>query len=407
MSQDIAQSLNSGPSKVTSISNEVHTTVLDSNFQIVETCHPEDRSYEMRHWRASKIRWQEDGSLIIQSRNSTIAPNLGYIDMKSSGYTQIISGHNILISAQGHKKTGGGEAGSSDEKSIEIAAVGDITINSNGKGGVYITSAKNLEFRCPGDMIFTAGGQISMNTGSKDPIAGGLTKGVGSGKFTVSTGSYELSTVNYNQTVTGSKNIENYGEINQQQKIAVTEPTLPSQHITTTETVGSLVHKVGYDYVLEVDGKMLLKVNNNPAKKVLGALGGPGAAMGYPVQLETVKQQIVGDKSVYIEPSPISKNPGEGHNTTQITLGSNTTKVLAAGKTKTAFSVESTTKGSIAMSTIIEGDIAFQAGAVPSNNISIKNLGGSVKVNAVGAMGMIEMTATKEITGKAIFIHLN
>lgn len=407
MSQDIAQSLNSGTNQVTKFANEVCTKVLDSGFMICETKNPQDRSYEMRHWRASKIRWQEDGSLIIQARNSTLAPNLGYIDMKSSGYTHIVSEHNILISAQGHKKTGGGSAGSGDNKSIEIVGTGDVVINSNGKGGVYITSAKNLEFRCPGDMIFTAGGQISMNTGSKDPIAGGLSKGVGSGKFTISTGSYELSTVNYNQTVTGSKNIENYGEINQQQKIAVTEPTLPSQHITTTETVGSLVHKVGYDYVLEVDGKMLLKVNNNPAKKVLGALGGPGAAMGYPVQLEAVKQQIIGDKATYILPSPISKNPGEGHNTTQITLGSNTTKILAAGKSKTAFSVESTLKGDIAIGALVEGSIAMLTGAVPKNDISIQNLGGSVRLAALGAKGMIDMIATKEISGTAIIIRLN
>jgi hypothetical protein len=407
MTQDIAQSLNSGLNKVTKRSNEVYTKVTDSNFMITETCNPQDRSYEMRHWRASKVRWQEDGSLIIQARNSTSAPNVGYIDMKSSGYTQIISDYNILISAKGHKKTGGGSAGSEDEKSIEIAGAGDVVIKSNGKGGVYITSAKNLEFRCPGDMIFTAGGQISMNTGSKDLIAGGLTKGVGSGKFTVSTGVYELSTATYKETVTGSKDIENTGEINQQQKIAVTEPTLPSQHITTTETVGSLVHKVGYDYVLEVDGKMLLKVNNNPAKKVLGVLGGPGAAMGYPVQKETLKEEITGDRSVYILPSPLAKNPGEGHNTTEITLGSDVTKVTKAGKSKTAFSVESSTEGDIIMKTMLKGDIAIEAGASPTNNLSIKNLGGSVKVNATGAMGMIELQATKEVSANAIFIRLN
>ncbi len=405
MSQDIRQSLESGDTKVTKNSNEIHTKVTDSNFQICDISTPKDCSYEMRHWRASKIRWQEDGSVIIQARNSEAAPNLGFLDIKSTGYTQITSGHNIVISANGYKKTGGGTGGSEDEKSIEIAAVGDVVIKSNGKGGVYITSAKNLEFRCPGDMIFTAGGQISMNTGSKDPIAGGLTKGVGSGKFTVSTGVYELSTVTYKETVTGSKNIENTGEINQQQKIAITEPTLPSQHITTTETVGSLVHKVGYDYVLEVDGKMLLKVNNNPAKKVLGVLGGPGAAMGYPVQTDALQQKIVGNRSTFILPSPL--NLGEGNDATEITLGASTTKILAAGKKGTAFSVESTTKGNIAMATLVKGDIALSSGPSPTNNLLLSNLGGSIRVEAVGAKGIIQMMATKQIVGTAIKINLN
>jgi hypothetical protein len=405
MSQSIEQSLNSGQTKVTKNSNEIHTKVTDSNFQIIDISTPNDRSYEMRHWRASKIRWQEDGSVLLQAHNLTAAPNLGFLDIMSTGYTQITAGHNILISAKGHKKTGGGTGGSEDEKSIEIAAVGDIVIKSNGKGGVYITSAKNLEFRCPGDMIFNAGGQISMNTGSKDPIAGGLTKGVGSGKFTVSTGVYELSTVTYKETVTGSKNIENNGEINQQQKIAVTEPTLPSQHITTTETVGSLVHKVGYDYVLEVDGKMLLKVNNNPAKKVLGVLGGPGAAMGYPVQIDALQQQIVGNRSTFILPSPLSK--GEGSDATTITLGSSSTTILAGDKKGTAFSVNSATKGNISLASLLKGSVTVTAGSDPSNHVVVSNAGGSVRIFAMGAQGMIQMMATKQITGTAIKINLN
>ncbi|NDB57873.1 hypothetical protein EB001_05460 [bacterium] len=403
-SQSINQSFNEH-TKVTEISNEIHTKVTDSNFQIVDISTPNDRSYEMRHWRASKIRWQEDGSVILQARNSTAAPNLGFLDINSTGYTQISAEHNVIISAKGHKKTGGGKGGSDDEKSIEMGAVGDIVIKSNGKGGVYITSAKNLEFRCAGDMIFTSGGQISMNTGSKDPIPGELTKGVGSNKFTISTGVYELSTVTYKETVTGAKNTINHGEINQQQKIALTEPTLPSQHITTTETVGSLVHKVGYDYVLEVDGKMLLKVNNNPAKKVLGVLGGPGVAMGYPVQLDALQQKIIGNRSTFILPSPLNK--GEGNDATTITLGSSSTTILAAGTKGTAFSVSSQTKGDIAMSTLVKGNIALAAGPSPTNNIIVSNAGGSVRINASGAKGMIQMIATTQIVGTAIKINLN
>ena len=397
MSLSIEQSLNSGQTRVTKFSNECHTKLTDSNFQIINISTPNDRSYEMRHWRASKIRWQEDGSVIIQARNSTAAPNLGFLDIMSTGYTQIVADHNILISAKGHKKTGGGGpggGGTEEEKSIEIAAVGDIVIRSDGYGGVYITSAKNIEFKCPGDMIFTAGGQISMNTGSK-----------GSGKFTVSTGVYELSTVTYKETVTSSKNIINYGEINQQQKIAVTEPTLPSQHITTTETVGSLVHKVGYDYVLEVDGKMLLKVNNNPAKKVLGVLGGPGAAMGYPLQTDALQQKIVGNRSTFILPS--AGEGGEGNDATTVTLGSSSTTILAGDKKGTAFSVNSATKGNIALSTFVKGSIALAAGADANNQVVVSNAGGGVGILALGAEGMIQMLATQEIRGTAIKINLN
>lgn len=404
MSIDVNQSVKASDNAVTNISNEVRVKVLDSSFRITETCNPNDRNYEMRHWKESAIRWQHDGSIVIDATSKTLTPIEGYLHMRSTGSTYLSSKHNIIISADGHRKTGGGAGGSDDEKSIEIAAAGDLVINSNGKGGVYITSAKNIEFRCPGDMIFSAGGQISMNTGAKDPVSLGLSEGIGSGKFVISTGSYELTTADYKETVTGAKNIENHGEINQQQKIAITEPTLPQQHITTTETVGSLVHKVGYDYVLEVDGKMLLKVNNNPAKKVGGVLGGPGAAMGYAAQpLEAFKQEIVGSRASYLT---AGTNP-YAQDFISIDRGNWYTEVDIAAPALTAVSAGSITKGDVVFQTTVQGSIGIQAGSVPSNIVLVQNEGGSIRVEAKGAMGMIQMLATKEIRGTAIKINLN
>jgi hypothetical protein len=405
MSQSLEQSLREGSVQVTTNKDELYVQLTNGSFKVTETINPNNRSYEMRHFRASMLRWQHDGSVLLVARNSELAPNLGYLDVLSTGYTHITSGHNIVLTAEGCAKTGGGAAGSADNKGFEIKTKsGDIHIQSDGKGGIYITSAANIEFRCPGDMIFNAGGQISMNTGAKDVLSGGLSEGIGSGKFVVSTGSYELATATYKETVTGSKDIENYGEINQQQKVAIAEPTLPQQHITTTETVGSLVHKIGYDYVLEVDGKMLLKVNNNPAKKVGGVLGGPGAAMGYATQtLEAFKQEINGTRATYLR---AQTNP-YAQDYLSIDRGNWYCEVETAAPGNTAISAGSLTKGDVVFQTTAQGSIGIQSGPTPSNSILVQNQGGSIRVEANGAKGMIQMLATQEIRGTAIRINLN
>lgn len=405
MSQSLEQSLKEGSVEVTSNKDELYIQLTNGSFKTVETINPNNRSYELRHWRASMLRWQHDGSVLLVARNSTLAPNLGYLDIKSSGYTHITSDHNIVLNAKGCALTGGGAAGSANNKGVEIRSdAGDIHIQSDGKGGIYVNSDANIQFTCPGDMIFNAGGQISMNTGSKDVLSGGLTSGIGSGKFTVSTGSYTLATATYKETVTGSKTIENFGEINQEQKIAITEPTLPQQHITTTETVGSLVHKIGYDYVLEVDGKMLLKVNNNPLKKAGGVLGGPGSAMGYATQtLEALKQEIGGTRATYIKAgaSPYAAD------TVDIDRGYAHTQVTTSAPGNTAVSAGSITKGDVVFQTTAQGNIGIQAGPTPSNVVLLQNQGGSIRVEANGAKGMIEMLATQEIRATAIRINLN
>ena len=53
------------------------------------------------------------------------------------------------------------------------------------------------------------------------------------------------------------------------------------------------------------------------------------------------------------------------------------------------------------------GTIALQTGATPANAILLQNAGGSIRLEANGAMGMIEMLATKEISATALKINLN
>ena len=401
-SQSLEQALQQGSVQVTEGRDELSVKLTNGSFKITEGMNPNDRFYEMRHWRASTFRFQDDGSLILVARNSTLAPNLGFFDIRSTGYTHITSEHNIVIASTGHAKTGGGEAGSADNKGLELKSTGDLHIQSDGKGGIYVSSASNIEFRCPGNMIFNAGGQISMNTGAKSDISAGLSKGIGSGKFTVSTGSYELATTTYKETVTGSKREVNNGEIETKQEISLTEPSLPNSHIITTETQGSLVQKVGHDYILEVDGKMLLRVNNNPLKKG-GALQG-GSPL-YPVQTtEALKQEVVGTRATYIKPSA---TPPYGADYTEIELGHQCTKIKKAAPAKTAWSVASNTMGDLVMQTTAVGNIGIKAGPTPSNAILLQNEGGSVRIEANGAMGMIQMLATKEIRARAIRINLN
>lgn len=403
MSQSTKQSVLEGKNQVTQYTDEILTTLLKSGFAIIETCAPDDRNYELRHWRAGGIRFQHDGSIFINARNrESFAPNAGYIHTHSTGQTHIVAEHDILISAKGYAKTGGGSAGSQDEKSLQLKGAGDIHIQSDGKGGVYIT-AKNIEFNADNNIIFRAGNQLSINTGAQDSISG-LSKKIGSGKLSISTGSYELSTATYKETVTGSRKSENYGEVLSTQKLSATQPaaTGESAHITTTETVGSLVHKIGHDYILEVDGKMLLKVNNNPAKK-LGPLN-TGEA-GYPAQPDAaLKQEIKGSRHSILTAGTI---PPFAQDLTKIDTGNWYCEVQKAAPGNTAVSAGSITKGDVVFQTTSQGNIGIQAGSVPSNVVLIQNAGGSIREEAMGGMGIIEMKATQEIRGTAIRINLN
>ena len=404
MTLDTKQSIEQKSSVVREQLNEVRETITDSSFTIRETCGVNDRSYEMRHYRASMLRWQENGSVLLIARSATASPNEGYLDVKSTGYMNFVSGHSVKIVAEGHKKTGGGAAGSDDEKSIEMTSTGDFVIQSNGKGGVYISAAKDIEFKAGGKIVLAAAEQVSINTGSQDPVPFGLTEKIGSGKLSISTGQYELSTSSYKETVTGSKNEENYGEVSREQKLNILEPAAlgPGAHITTEETVGSLVHKIGHDYILEVDGKMLVKVNNNPAKLVGPLTTGVGGFGSMPT--EALKYEVMGSRISILNPDP---KLTYAQDYISIPNGNWFAEVQNAAPGNTAVSAGSMIKGDIVFQTTAIGSIGIQAGPTPANAILVQNQGGSIRMEATGAMCMIQMTATKEIVGTALKINLN
>ena len=401
---DTKQSLEQESSKIREEINEVRETITDSSFTTRETCGPDDRNYEMRHYRGSFLRWQENGAVLINARSADMTPTEGYLDVKSTGYMHFKSGHNIKLIAEGHRVTGGGEGGADEEKSVEIFGPGDICIQSNGKGGIYISSAKDIELNAGGSIKLKAAEQISLNTGSQDPVPFGLTKSIGSGKLSISTGQYELSTTSFKETVTGSKMEENYGEVIQEQKMNILEPPSlgPGAHITTHSTQGTLVHKVGHDYILDVDGKMLVKVNNNPLKKVGPLTTGTGGYAAMP--METLKYQIIGSRTSTLLMDPILQY---SQDFVDIPMGNSYTQIGTAAPGLTAWSAGSLTKGDCVIQATAVGSIGIQNGPTPTNTILLQNLGGSIAMQASGAMGMISMVATKEISGTALIIRLN
>ena len=145
------QSIEQGSSTTTEELNEVRQTITDSSFRISETCGPGDRNYELRHYRGSMLRWQENGGVLLIATSANLTPKEGYLDIYSKGYMHLSSEHNIKLIAEGHKSTGGGEAFSEEEKSVEVFGSGDVIIQSNGKGGVAINATG-------GDIELIAGG---------------------------------------------------------------------------------------------------------------------------------------------------------------------------------------------------------------------------------------------------------
>ena len=395
MSTSVKQTLNQSSCLITEVTNEYRESISDGSFAIRETVRPGDRSYEMAHYRGSRIRWQEDGSVLLIARSSEATPIEGYLDVKSSGYMHFVSGHNIKLIADGHQKTGGGKAGSDDEKSVEIRGPGDIVIQGDGKGGVVINAAKDIELIAGGSIKLKAAEQVSIQTGSLAPGLGIFGKDLGSGKLSIATGVFELGCTSYKETVTGSKVEENFGEVIRDQKPSLAAPTLPNQHITTDETSGTLVHKVGCDYILDVGGKMKVKVANNP--KNIGPLLKE-------MPLHAVKQEIFGSRTTTLQ---TLGTPPYAQEYLSIPTGNVLTEIGTALPGTTGFAVDTQTKGDITMSASAIGTIALKTGSVPSNAILLQNDGGSIRVEAKGALGMIQLEATKMIQGSALKINLN
>ena len=395
MSQSANQSLNQGSVRIEETVNELREFITDGSFAFRETVKPGDRSYEMAHYRGSRIRWQEDGSVLLIARSAEATPIEGYLDVKSTGYMHFVSGHNIKLIADGHQKTGGGAAGSDDEKSVEIRGPGDIVIQGDGKGGVVINAAKDIELIAGGSIKLQAAEQVSIQTGSLAPGLGIFGKDLGSGKLSIATGVFELGCTSYKETVTGSKVEENFGEVIRDQKPSLAAPTLPNQHITTEETTGTLVHKIGCDYVLDVGGKMKVKVANNPL-----AVG----PLTLEMPLHAVKQEIFGSRTTTLQ---TLGTPPYAQDYLEIPVGNVFTSIGTALPGTSAWSVESKIKGDIVAQATAIGSIGLQTGPTPSNAILLQNTGGSIRLEALGPLGMIQMLAIKMISGTALKINLN
>ena len=397
---DLKQSIEQKTSKIQEEVNEVRETITDSSFTIRETCGVNDRSYEMRHYRASYIRWQENGAVLINARSATRTPTEGYLDVKSTGYMHFTSEHDIKLTSNGARNTGGGEGGSDENKSIDIFGSGDIIVQGNGKGGIVINAANgDLELISGGSIIMKAADQISLNTGSQDPVPFGPTKSIGSGKLSISTGQYELSTASYKEVVTGTKTAENYGENLEEQKLNILQPAAlgPGAHITTKNTVGTLKQTIGHDYILEVDGKMKVKVNNNPLKKV-----GP---LFLEMPKEALKYEVMGSRTSTLNPDPILQY---AQDFTNIPLGNSFTQIMTAAPGTSGWSAATMAKGDLVLQATAVGSIGVQTGPTPANIILLQNLGGGIAITASGAMGMIQMFATKVINATAaVAINLN
>ena len=395
MSQSVKQSGLQGSVKIEETVNELREFITDGSFAFRETVKPGDRSYEMAHYRGSRIRWQEDGSVLLIARSAEATPIEGYLDVKSSGYMHFVSGHNIKLIADGHQKTGGGAAGSDDEKSVEIRGPGDIVIQSDGKGGVVINAAKDIELIAGGSIKLNAAEQVSIQTGSLAPGLGIFGKDLGSGKLSIATGIYELGCTSYKETVTGSKMEENNGEVIRNQQPSLAAPTLPIQHITTDETTGTLVHKIGCDYILDVGGKMKVKVANNPL-----AVG----PLLKEMPLHAVKQEIFGSRTTTLQ---TLGTPPYAQDYLNIPVGNVFTQIGTALPGTSAWSVESQIKGDIVARATAIGSVALQTGPIPSNAILLQNAGGSIRLEALGAIGMIQLLAIKNLQGTALKINLN
>jgi len=395
MSQSVEQALKQGSVKIEETVNELREFITDGSFAFRETVKPGDRSYEMAHYRGSRIRWQEDGSVLLIARSAEATPIEGYLDVKSSGYMHFVSGHNIKLIADGHQKTGGGAAGSDDEKSVEIRGPGDIVIQGDGKGGVVINAAKDIELIAGGSIKLKAAEQVSIQTGSLAPGLGIFGKDLGSGKLSIATGIYELGCTSYKETVTGSKMEENNGEVIRNQQPSLAAPTLPIQHITTDETTGTLVHKIGCDYILDVGGKMKVKVANNPL-----AVG----PLLKEMPLHAVKQEIFGSRTTTLQ---TLGTPPYAQDYLNIPVGNVFTQIGTALPGTSAWAVESQIKGDIIARATAIGSVGLQTGPTPSNAILLQNAGGSIRLEALGAIGMIQLLAIKNLQGTALKINLN
>lgn len=140
---------------------------------------------------------------------------------------------------------------------------------------------------------------------------------------------------------------------------------------------------------------MKVKVANNPLAK------GP---LLKEMPLHAVKQEIFGSRTTTLQ---TLGTPSYAQDYLEIPMGNVLTEIGTALPGATGFAVETKTKGDISMSASVSGSIGLKTGPTPSNAILLQNTGGSIRLEANGALGMIQMIAIKMISGEALKINLN
>ena len=379
--------------QVDTITNEVISRLTKAGTLTVEVSTPGGETYFKKFARGAFHHVDADGNMSIAGWNATPSPTTGQLSLASSGLMKIQSGHALLIHAEDGMTTGGTVKSGEDAKSISILANGDIHIEAKGPGGIYIKSPGDL--RLEGDNVQIVGKTgVSINTGSQETVEGEINS-VGSGDLSISTGRLRVSAKQKTEQIQTLKKTVNYGQVVTEQKVALTEPTLPQQHLMSHSTPGSIEHVVDGDYILKVKGKMLVKVDGIalPASPLNGA----GAT-----QAETYRTEVAGDKGTYIQPGVAS--PGgvaQGSDYTEITKGKHHVKVIAGdteSQTAVAFEV---TKDNIVHTIVGDGDMAF--GVQGFGDIAINNASGDLLVETRSIL----LTAQAEVRLQGTNIYLN
>ena len=379
--------------QITDITNEVISRLTKAGTLTVEVSTPGQESYFKKFARGAFEHVDSDGNFSIAGWNATPSPITGQLTLASSGLMKIQSGHALLIHAEDGMQTGATVKKGDDATSISILANGDIQIESKGPGGIYIKSPGDL--RLEGDNVQIVGKTgVSINTGSQDVVEGEINS-VGSGDLSISTGRLLVSAKQKTEQIQSLKKTVNYGHVIHEQKVAITDPTLPQQHLTSTSTPGSLEHVIDGDYTLKVNGKMLVQVMGVPLPGT--PLNGAGN-----VQAETYRLEVVGNKGTYIQPTVAATGatPG-GNDYTEITQGKYHVNVVAGDvASQTAIAFEAA-KDNIITTIAGQGNISTNLEGV--GDIILNSETGDFFVNSRSIL----LTAQAEIRLTGTTIYLN
>ena len=379
--------------QVTTITNEVISRLTKAGILTVEVATPGSETYFCKYPRGAFHQVDSDGNMSLAGWNPTPSPITGQLSLASSGLMKIQSGHALLIHAEDGMQTGGTVKKGDDAKSISILANGDIHIEAKGPGGIYIKSPGDL--RLEGDNVQIIGKTgVSINTGSQETIEGEINS-VGSGDLSISTGRLRVSAKQMTEQVQSLKKSVNYGQVVNEQKIAITEPTLPQQHLMSQTTPGSIEHVVDGDYILKVKGKMLVKVDGIPLPA--SPLNGAGAT-----QAETYRTEVVGDKGTYITPAAVSAGGvAKGNDYTEITKGKHHVKVIAGDtESQTAIAFEAVKDNIV---NVVTGDGDIGLGIIGIGDIALNTPTGDLLVECRSIL----LTAAAEVRLTGTNIYLN